>query len=87
MSDVPVGTETKSIQDQIRDQLRDQKKDRTGVFLYGVFTGVVLSYTGLLGFVVGITTGMFVTFQDERLSKDITTHIATGFSYIWNARR
>ena len=36
------------------------RDELSGAFLYGAFTGIVLSYSGILGFGVGVTAGMFI---------------------------
>jgi hypothetical protein len=80
-----------TIQEQINSALKrhleecnEQTKNQlTGVFLYGLVTGIVLSYSGILGFSTGACAGMFIRYRHNTASTVIIETIVKRFSTSW----
>ena len=56
----------------------------TGIFLYGFMSGVVFSYSGLLGYIFGIGTGAFLANNLKKYRCLIIDFIMIRFSSIIN---
>jgi len=80
-----------STKQQIKDALKEHleqcneqtSKQLTGVFLYGIVTGIILSYSGILGFSSGIGAGMFFRHQHNTTSTAIIDTVVSRFTSSW----
>lgn len=55
--------------------IKNMNEKISGVFIYGIITGIILSYTGFLGFITGICTGLIITKKYNYISNQITLKI------------
>lgn len=63
----------KRLIDENLQQHIDIVNDRVGgMFLYGVFVGIVISYSGLLGYVTGVGTGVVLATKYKFISYQIS---------------
>lgn len=56
----------------------------SGMFFYGMMSGIILSYSGLLGYISGIGTGILIATQYKYISYQITENAGTIFQTILN---
>lgn len=56
----------------------------SGVFFYGMIVGVVLSYSGFLGYVAGVGTGIMITTKYKLLAHQISDKAGFFFQNVIN---
>ena len=65
---------------------KDKDNNLGGIFLFGVTTGIVLSYSGFLGFFTGLGSGIFVcskyTYISTQLPENITYYYQSMCRFI-----
>jgi hypothetical protein len=78
----------RQVQDAMKELLKEndvqRSKQLSGIFVYGVFTGVVLSYSGLLGFGTGIGAGMFIRYQHPQMSGAVLDTVMKRCTDSWS---
>lgn len=74
-------------------ELFDKKFDRhlneineniSGIFLFGVFTGIIISYTGFIGYFLGFTSGMITSHKYGYITTTITKKIMAIIDNVTN---
>ena len=60
-----------------KQQNKDMKKNVSGVFLHGCISGIILSYSGILGYIVGLGTGVILVYNYRNYTDLILEKIIT----------
>ena len=47
--------------------------DISGIFIYGIIIGIILSYTGFLGYFIGLTSGLLLSPKYGYVTKNFVT--------------
>jgi hypothetical protein len=72
------------IDKQIYDHQTKIDQQFSGIFLFGFLSGVVFSYTGLMGFVVGFSTGLVIRNSFSKKSYETIENVTDIFFNILN---
>jgi hypothetical protein len=72
----------KMLDDQIQEQINVVNDQMSGTFLYGVVVGLILSYSGILGYVAGVGSGILIARKYTYISHQISTKSSYLFSNI-----
>jgi hypothetical protein len=76
------------IEDRLKKILEDNNEkskniinDKVGgIFLYGIIVGIIISYTGFLGYFVGVGSGILISNKYNYISDQISLRIGYMFS-------
>ena len=56
-----------------REKCKRMIEDKwSGIFLYGIVIGIILSYSNFLGYLAGISTGIFISNQTKNIGNKIS---------------
>ena len=77
----------KMLDDQIEKQVKAVNEQVGGVFLYGVVVGIVMSYSGFLGYFAGIGTGVLFSHKYKIISYQLTTQASYWFYKILGSHK
>ena len=77
-------------EERLKKLLYEQHKKQTdmindrigGVFLYGVFVGIIISYSGFMGYISGVGSGIIITTKYNYISEQILDKTSYIFSNI-----
>jgi hypothetical protein len=62
----------KMLDDNLDERVKIINESFSGVFLYGFISGIIMSYSGFLGFFFGIGTGILISKKYKYISSQIT---------------
>jgi hypothetical protein len=60
----------------------DIQNDITGIFIYGIFSGLIISYTGFLSYFLGVTSGMIISLKYSYIIINCSLNIGKFINYI-----
>ena len=64
--------------------LNEINNNISGIYLFGVFTGVIISYTGFIGYFLGFSSGMIVSQKYGYITTTITHKMRSTIDNITN---
>ena len=72
----------KILDDHMHNNMKNINEQIGGIFLYGFITGVIASYSGLLSYLAGISTGIILSKKYEYISCYISKNAVIMFQYV-----
>jgi hypothetical protein len=62
----------KMLDDNLDERIKFFNERFSGVFLYGFIAGIIMSYSGFLGYFAGVGTGILISKKYQYISIQIT---------------
>jgi len=77
-------------EEKLRKILKEETKEQVdlindsvgGVFLYGVIVGIIISYTGFLGYFAGVGSGMLISSKYKYISEQVSMRIIRWYDIV-----
>jgi hypothetical protein len=73
----------KILDDQIDRQIKAMNDNLSGIFIYGIITGIIISYSGVLGPITGFGIGLTVGRKYKHLTYKTVNSIEKIFKKIF----
>lgn len=72
----------KILNDHMYNNTKNINEQIGGIFLYGFITGIIASYSGLLSYLAGISTGIILSKKYDYISCYISKNAVDIFQYV-----
>lgn len=74
----------KILEEHHNKKITDTTEKIGGIFLYGIIVGIIISYSGFLGYFAGVSSGIILSSKYRYISEHITVNVTNIFDNVIN---